>query len=545
MSNIITGYARLSHHTLSTSGLTFSIPPSEDFTLGGSMSWTQTDLLESEIGVNEGDGTAFIRIGNEIRQFNFTTQSTPLQTRLTDNLDGIIDTIEVDPSGSYFGTGIRSSEGPTYSSIVFDPNNITIHSGNGTGLTYDDDYTGTFIANSLVTKGYVDSHIGGIVITSIDRTSLINLRDTNSLAPGNIYEINDLADSTIYLNAISTNVLSTFGTRVQETVDHNCYIGLSASGVYDWTGTVAMYTPYTTGNIVIWGSRLWELSATSSVGGMSEVIDDYNLDNTIWNELYVSPLYKLKSFEVEYDIDLNRIGEQRDDQGNVVRYSFDVDEDFSLITDWGYKYMTNNETCGIFNNMMNSNPISYNRVSRQIKKNKCFGDGMENNTMSIWIYGNQVDTIRNNDGVTIMNNFANQIAENNVSDIHSNGSEIITISQISSNVGTLIDHNQTGAITHNMVGNIRYNTEDINVITENVCYQLNNNRNIGEISKNVVGNISFNYNTGDIKENTGGPITDNSNGGNIQNNHTLIGIYGNSFPGSIYENDCLSINNNI
>ena len=71
--SLITQYSRVSHHTITTSGLTgttsFTVPSSEDFTDG---SWTIFDLALSEIGVDEDRGRAFIRIGNEIKEFQFS-----------------------------------------------------------------------------------------------------------------------------------------------------------------------------------------------------------------------------------------------------------------------------------------------------------------------------------------------------------------------------------------------------------------------------------------------------------------------------------------
>lgn len=67
----ITQYSRISHHTIAGSastGLTFSIPPQEDFTDG---SWTPYDLALSEIGVNEQDERVFIRIDDTIKEFAF------------------------------------------------------------------------------------------------------------------------------------------------------------------------------------------------------------------------------------------------------------------------------------------------------------------------------------------------------------------------------------------------------------------------------------------------------------------------------------------
>ena len=62
--SIIKQYSRLSHHTVSTTGSAFTIPSGsiEDFTGG---TWEITDLVKSEIGVNEMTGLVSIRIGDD------------------------------------------------------------------------------------------------------------------------------------------------------------------------------------------------------------------------------------------------------------------------------------------------------------------------------------------------------------------------------------------------------------------------------------------------------------------------------------------------
>jgi hypothetical protein len=73
----ITQYSRISHHTTtSTQSTTFTVPSTEDFTTG---SWTIYDLAQSEIGVNEGYGRSFIRVGSKVKEFSisdFATAST-------------------------------------------------------------------------------------------------------------------------------------------------------------------------------------------------------------------------------------------------------------------------------------------------------------------------------------------------------------------------------------------------------------------------------------------------------------------------------------
>jgi len=85
---LITAQSRLSHHTLTTPGMTFSIPLQENFTLTG---WTPQNLVLSEIGVNEGDNTAFIRIGDNINEFQFVgTQSGSTDLCCDEVMDGLV-----------------------------------------------------------------------------------------------------------------------------------------------------------------------------------------------------------------------------------------------------------------------------------------------------------------------------------------------------------------------------------------------------------------------------------------------------------------------
>jgi hypothetical protein len=72
---VITQYSRMSQHTIfgQPTGASFSIPTDEDFTNG---SWSIYDLALSEIGVNETDKRVFIRIDDEIKEFQLGSSIT-------------------------------------------------------------------------------------------------------------------------------------------------------------------------------------------------------------------------------------------------------------------------------------------------------------------------------------------------------------------------------------------------------------------------------------------------------------------------------------
>jgi hypothetical protein len=71
MSRIFKANARIKHHTITGTGITFSIPSNDDFTITATSStgllWTKTDLLPSEFGINNDDKTLSIRVNDEVK----------------------------------------------------------------------------------------------------------------------------------------------------------------------------------------------------------------------------------------------------------------------------------------------------------------------------------------------------------------------------------------------------------------------------------------------------------------------------------------------
>lgn len=91
----LTQYSRISHHTIyGATGSTFSVPSSEDFTDG---TWTMYDLALSEIGVNETDYKAYMRVNDEIREFAWVKSETSGATNSI---------IMTDTSGSLYNSNI-------------------------------------------------------------------------------------------------------------------------------------------------------------------------------------------------------------------------------------------------------------------------------------------------------------------------------------------------------------------------------------------------------------------------------------------------------
>jgi len=533
--SIIRQNSRISHHTLTATGITFSVPSQEDFTISGSGSWTLTDLAYSEIGVAETDGRAFIRIGDDIKEFQFTTESHIPQVELVDTFGTRQDAIEVDIQGVNFGTGIRSIDGPTSSSILFDPYNIVVHSGNGTGITYDADYSLTFVTQSLVTKGYVDSHVPVVnLIIDTTITALIAARDAGTLTRGTIYHITDSSNGPVWLTALDVNRLSITGWRQLQIVNNDAYISASGYlGVYDFTGG----TTYVAENKVVWGGKIWEAVTPGTPG--TDIVDEYNLSEN-WNLLTTDAEYYTKIFAVEYQIENDRIFRQEDDRGNVVSYDDFTGSSWIDITDWGYLQMSNNNTLGIFNNLTVSSgsarPIQFNNVGGNIQLNTATGDGIMRNTMGESIKGNRSTNIINNVGLGITSNNVDQIENNHVDYIYNNGLSY-AFGQIRFNIGKNIYNNDvSGSINNNRTDQIYGNGTNISTIYDNQGLLVRGNNNTGQISGNSSDTIQDNSNVGDILQNICNIIDSNTNNGNINNNSGGGNILTNTNNGAIIHN---------
>ncbi|MFY8170058.1 MAG: hypothetical protein ACOVK2_02960 [Candidatus Fonsibacter sp.] len=159
--SLITQYSRISHHTLYglTAGTTFSVPTTTDFTDG---SWTIKDLALSEIGVNESDKKVYIRIDNEIKEFQLaggTSSAEPLSTTLVAGNTTGANWINVDS-----GYGLTSSGGSITDTISLD----TI---NGIGIKSENTITGQ-ITSIIVSPDTFDVSVtDGVTTTGIQQTA--------------------------------------------------------------------------------------------------------------------------------------------------------------------------------------------------------------------------------------------------------------------------------------------------------------------------------------------------------------------------------------
>ena len=159
---MILGYSRLEHHGIDIPGWTMTVPESENFTDTLTQSagylWRTTDLCNKEIGVNTADNKAYIRIGQNINEFQFVDNTNTGQW-------GVLwsDTIS---AGVPNNAGLTLSVGTNYLIETIETTSSThskaiIHSTKNM-LYYDGSYV---LQSELLNNGTSSIYVGDSVIT--------------------------------------------------------------------------------------------------------------------------------------------------------------------------------------------------------------------------------------------------------------------------------------------------------------------------------------------------------------------------------------------
>ncbi len=153
---LISQKSRVKHHTVTytgTTGTTFTVPSTEDFTLGG---WTIYDLAKSEFGVDEGRNKLYVRIGNNVNEI-------PL------NVSGGTGS-SVWSAGA--GTGSIVSSGnvaTTSNSLVFGANSAALGTGGNGIIVLGDSITGT-TDNTVYAHSFEGSGLGYLLLNRLTTT---------------------------------------------------------------------------------------------------------------------------------------------------------------------------------------------------------------------------------------------------------------------------------------------------------------------------------------------------------------------------------------
>ena len=242
----ITQYSRISHHTL--------VPSSEDFTDG---SWTSYDLAFSEIGVNESDKKVYIRIDDEIKEFQFSGS-----TAGGENLDTTLSL------GNNTGTYSIEMGTTTY-----------ISSENGNGEIHFD-YGGTADEVRIVSNnvGGYDSYLLVDDLTSQLKSSFGSSYSSITTTEGLISIESTDGSNTSLITIDNTTVNITSDLIMSDSSDIS-FINSTYTGLLDFTNITLTsnqkyYFPDTTGTLALTSDIVSGLSANLAIDNSS---GNYNI----------------------------------------------------------------------------------------------------------------------------------------------------------------------------------------------------------------------------------------------------------------------------
>jgi hypothetical protein len=321
----ITQYSRISHHTLSGSAsATFSIPPSEDFT-DGSWNINGTELALSEIGVNEDSKKAYIRINDEIKEFEFIggtaggeSLSDTLAVGNTTGANDIIvstdDLIKGGGSSSIsLGTTARPNEVKIYTEDASNTNDFAITPFSSVQTITDLSTTNSVIVNSnpdshqvtvaeiasnITDTFYINPQVGITGITSEDNTT--NKSTTTTHTP-----------NTILLASYDGTGGSTNSIQLTDTTTEIGYINdsdewFSKLQIDGSSPVLNLITGYNNGNLI---GRVSTApgSVTNYVGpnSVSGTYSSVSQTENSWRVLHVENNVEKSDIKVGKDIDNN------------------------------------------------------------------------------------------------------------------------------------------------------------------------------------------------------------------------------------------------
>ncbi len=228
---IIQQISRFEFHTL-TSTASFTIPLQEDFTLNSStLSWVNTDLGLSEIGVSEGNQKAFIRIGPSIKEFQFNSGGATggLQSVLAiDNTSGTNNII----MGT--STNIHSSDGGGQLDLDYSfPNSVLLSTDNATLATsHLQVYDSSNIFNDPSSNGSILLSTNNVNLQLHNTTSTIELiaKTISLIGQAQTYTNGQWIYKTNEIQTINTTVSTIIDTITVGTIQRLCTIKAYVNG---------------------------------------------------------------------------------------------------------------------------------------------------------------------------------------------------------------------------------------------------------------------------------------------------------------------------
>ncbi len=247
-------YSRLKHHRVSTSGLKFTIPTSEDHT---DETWLSTDLYIGEIGINITDDTAYFRTNNGIVQLATGTSS----------------------GGTSSISNIWQFQSPNIIiGSTYSADSVSPRSGQYTDLgTSTLRWKDLYLGGSSTTVATIDTN-GSLVLKESANNILTTGGAVSSNAPIEIndYSSNANKDRPLFLNTRyglisgSSNYIVIASSNTVNT-DDNAYVFVASGNGVSFNNGVEYVTHFGKGlSRPVWKSDTTTVSGSLAVKGMAD-----------------------------------------------------------------------------------------------------------------------------------------------------------------------------------------------------------------------------------------------------------------------------------
>lgn len=222
--------------------------------------------------------------------------------------------------------------------------------------------------------------VTGESIIEITYTEGLGLINNSLLSKGSLYKITDRG---IYLHALENNMFETHGTKVKKTIKSEVYFPTTVGSIKGVFNT----TSVTTGDIYVWGSKVWRTLSTAI--GVTPV-DDYTIGSNFVEDLTDS-YYETTTLFIEYDYINDFIIKASDLKGNTcIGMTLSVNPLIHTVDycDWGGLKVVN----------------AFNNIFTQYLNNVV--------TPSETMFNNNVKNIIGNVRISLYNNFIGDIISN-------------------------------------------------------------------------------------------------------------------------------------
>ena len=433
---------------------------------------------------------------------------------------------------------------------ISNPVNLNFESGD------DIDITGNYDSTTDVTTITID--FAREDIEHITWQDGINLISSETVVPNQLYHITDRG---WYLEGLTSTSFNIDGHMYVSVAKEQFYTSL---GLYKGVWTPYVTIPYSIGDMVIYGGKVW----INASGGIGSPLSLHTLDST-WTLQTNSDYYSDVLLKIHVNYEQDWVFRNEDKRGNIIHIPYDVygtiTDHRNVWSDWNRPMFSANDILVCLNNASDKAPTSItrnygkfsiiNNRSKRIEFNIggestantiVFNniDYFQNNVINARVYENTILNFnRNRVFKDVVRNTISSVVDNEILEVMEDNTEIVSIVFELNRICDEFSNNtfSYNISNNNFKGEVKDNIE-LNISNSNLVGIINNDNIIinhstvaGIIDGNDTTTINWCISKGEIKNNNNISITESTfkNADNNQNVQLLNSVIGQDFSNNM------------